>query len=66
MISCSVSIRITQTELVLTMNTAARIVFLVNTSMSDLESPVFVVFEGVACVSSIASLGYSASLGTDR
>ncbi len=50
-----VLIRITKTELVLAINTAATTIFLINTSASDLESAVFVVFERAAGASSTAS-----------
>ncbi len=40
-----VLIRITKTELVLATNTATTSIFLINTSASNLDSAVFVVFE---------------------
>ncbi|SJL12431.1 uncharacterized protein ARMOST_15858 [Armillaria ostoyae] len=57
-----VSIRITETELVLAMNS----VFLVNIKASDLESAVFIVFERAAGASSIASLCVSTQTKIDH
>ncbi len=48
------------------MNTAATTVFLVNTSASNLESTVFIVFERAAGVSSITSLCVSTQTKIDH
>ncbi len=60
-----VLIRITKTELVLATNTATTSIFLINTSASNFESAVFVVFERAAGASPIASFCICAQIKID-
>ncbi len=60
-----VLIRIAKTELVLATNTATTSIFLINTTASNLESAVFVVFETAAGASSITSFCICARIKID-